>query len=313
MRAGTCALLLLVHAAFTEPFVQNSLPASSRPVLVVCRPTVPLTAPSARRQDAQEIAKLVRRHSKQATGSAGSLGELQRLLGVEFSNAAILKQAVTHRSAARKSTESNQRLEYLGDSVLGMVVAEHLFRTFPQFEEGQLSALRKEVVSSRALAAVARREGLGSFALLNAGEEATGGRNKEALLADLAEALIAAVYLDQGMEAARVLVLRWLGDDIQRAARDPSGSDFKSKLQEHLRSVSVPQPSYHVVETGPKHHQKFTAHVLVAERRLGWGNGKTKKAAEQAAAKYSLEMLQDKSPDELLSWCAAVRQAPGQS
>lgn len=260
--------------------------------------------------DVHEYLKLARRHTKKATGKADELGELQELLGSKFSNRAVLVQAVTHRSAAPKSLDSNQRLEYLGDAVLGMVVAEHLFLTFPQFDEGQLSTIRKELVSACALAKVARREGLGRFARLNAGEEATGGRNKEALLADLVEALIAAVYVDRGIDGARTLVLRWLGNDIQQAALDPAGSDYKSKLQEHLRRISVHGPSYHLVENGPKHNQKFTAHTLVADKRLGWGVGTTKKAAEQAAAKYSLQLLEEKEPLDLERWCASLVQPP---
>jgi len=255
------------------------------------------------RQQASHV-QLARRHTKRATGREDGLDELQRLLGFAFSNSSVLAQAVTHRSAAKKALDSNQRLEYLGDAVLGMVVAEHLFQTFPAFDEGRLSSIRKEVVSASALARVARRHDLGRFAQLNAGEESTGGRNKEALLADLVEALIAAVFVDGGLDAARTVVLRWLEEDIRLAARDPSGSDFKSKLQEALRRIRMPDPVYHVVETGPKHNQKFTAHALVAERRLGWGTGKSKKAAEQAAAQYSIQVLEDKEPAELLQWCA---------
>ncbi len=248
--------------------------------------------------------ELARWHSRNATGRENDLDELQGLLGFAFSNRSVLAQAVTHRSAATQSLDSNQRLEYLGDAVLGMLVAEYLFQTFPGFDEGRLSTIRKEVVSASALAQVARRQDLGSFARLNPGEEATGGRNKEALLADLVEALVAAVFVDGGLDAARLLVLRWLHEDIRLAARDPAGSDFKSKLQEQLRRIRMPDPVYHVVETGPKHNQKFTAHALVAETRLGWGMGKSKKAAEQAAAQYSIQLLEEKNPSELSQWCA---------
>ena len=248
--------------------------------------------------------ELARWHSRNATGREDDLDELQGLLGFAFSNRSVLAQAVTHRSAATQSLDSNQRLEYLGDAVLGMLVAEHLFQTFPGFDEGRLSTIRKEVISASALAQVARRQDLGRFARLNPGEEATGGRNKEALLADLVEALVAAVFVDGGLDAARLLVLRWLHEDIRLAARDPAGSDFKSKLQEQLRRICVPDPVYHVVETGPKHNQKFTAHALVGESRLGWGTGKSKKAAEQAAAQYSMQLLEEKNPSELSQWCA---------
>lgn len=258
-------------------------------------------------EDAEQYLRLARRHTKLATGGEAEHGELQALLGCQFRDLAVLRQAVTHRSAAPKSLDSNQRLEYLGDAVLGMVVAEHLFHAFPHFDEGQLSTMRKEVVSASALAKVARREDLGRFARLNAGEEATGGRKKEALLADLVEALIAAVFVDQGLDASRDLIMRWLGDDMKHAARDPYGSDYKSKLQELLRQVNVPVASYHVVENGPKHNQKFTAHVLVADQRLGWGVGRTKKAAERAAAEYSLQLLEEKGGEQLEAWCRSVR------
>jgi len=334
MRCGLCdphcifrVLLLTQWVALTQTFApQNIQPGwmaaraptsldsrcsphlSSGPSLATVdahRRQAPQTQDATKGQE-EEYVQLVRRHAKEATGGGCDLDALQMLLHCQFVSPAVLQQAVTHRSAAPKSLDSNQRLEYLGDAVLGMVVAEHLFRTFPQFDEGQLSTMRNEVVSASALAKVARREDLGRFALLNAGEEATGGRNKEALLADMVESLIAAVFVDQGIDAARTLVVRWLGDDIRRAASDPSGSDFKSRLQEYLRRVNAPAPSYHLVENGPKHNQKFTAHTLVNDNRLGWGVGKTKKAAEQAAAQYSLQLLEEKTPEEMARLCAST-------
>ena len=292
----------------SQPFALVGLPASAWCRMPVHRQTS--IQASARKDKASELLKLSRRHDRRDSGGHDNLHDLQTLLGCDFHDPQILLQAVTHRSAAQKSLDSNQRLEYLGDAVLGMVVAEHVFRTFPQFDEGILSTVRKEVVSARALASVAHREGLGRFALMNAYEEATGGRNKDALLSDLVESLIAAAYIDQGMDFAHDLVLRWLGNDIERAARDPSGSDSKSKLQEYLRHLDVPSATYHVVENGPKHNQKFISHVLIADKRLGWGTGKTKKAAEQAAAKYSLELIAQKSAEDLTSWCASFAQSP---
>ena len=245
-------LTLLQGAALTQPFqLQPSLSgpvarAGASPRRAQCAGAIHAKARSqrdaeqgARRpsEDSQHYLRQVRRHAKRATGGESELDQLQALLGCQFRDLALLRQAVTHRSAAPKSLDSNQRLEYLGDAVLGMVVAEHLFRTFPNFDEGQLSTMRKEVVSASALAKVARREHLGRFARLNAGEEATGGRNKEALLADLVEALIAAVFVDRGLDASRALVMRWLGDEMKEAVRDPFGSDFKSKLQEQLRQI----------------------------------------------------------------------------
>lgn len=320
MKLGTVSVVMLCQCvSVTQPFALNGPPSRDAGWVAAgaCRrepahrpSSVHMQARETQKDDVHEFLSLARRHTKKATGTADELGEMQELIGYQFSDLAVLVQAVTHRSAAPKSLDSNQRLEYLGDAVLGMVVAEHLFHTFPHFDEGQLSTIRKEVVSASALAKVARREDIGRFARLNAGEEATGGRNKEALLADLVEALIAAVYVDRGIDGARTLVLRWLGNDIKQAARDPSGSDFKSKLQEYLRRISVPDPSYHLMENGPKHNQKFIAHTLVADKRLGWGAGKTKKAAEQAAAKYSLEILEDKEPQDLKRWCASLVQPP---
>lgn len=247
-RLAIAGLLLLLHGpVLTQPFqlwpspsgrlvscrVHRQTPAAG----VVCAQAHPQPASKRANQDVDHYLQQVRRHAKRATGVESELDELQALLGCKFRDLNLLRQAVTHRSAAPKSLDSNQRLEYLGDAVLGMVVAEHLFRTFPHFDEGQLSTMRKEVVSASALAKVARRENLGKFARLNAGEEGTGGRNKEALLADLVEALIAAVFVDQGLDASRALVMGWLGDEMRQEVRDPFGSDFKSKLQAQLRQI----------------------------------------------------------------------------
>jgi dsRNA-specific ribonuclease len=155
--------------------------------------------------------------SRQQQISPGSLKKLEQSLGIEFKNITLLEQALTHRSVAKTTLDSNQRLEFLGDAVLGMVVADHLYQSYPHLKEGELTAMRKEVVNTQALAGVARAEGLGNWVLMSSLEDHTGGRKKESILADTTESIIAAVYLDQGLQTATGLILRWVGGLIQKA------------------------------------------------------------------------------------------------
>lgn len=150
--------------------------------------------------------------------SQSSLNSMEKKLGISFRNRSLLEQALVHRSTVKNNLDSNQRLEFLGDAILGMVVADFLYRTYPQLREGDLTTIRKEVVNSQALAKVAKTVGLGDWILMTDLEEHTGGRTKESILADATESLIAAVYLDQGLESASELVIRWLGDMVKQVS-----------------------------------------------------------------------------------------------
>ena len=186
----------------------------------------------------------------------------------------------------------NESLEFLGDAVLGLVVADMLFREFPQFQEGQKSKVKATLVSTAALARLADRIGLGDHVLLGRGEEKTGGRRKQALLADTCEALIAAIYLDGGIEEATRFVLRESADEIARVRSPEFLRDFKSALQELLQAQDRPLPEYVLAaSTGPDHDKRFHVEVRLGADVLAEGAGRTKKDAEQEAARAALDRL----------------------
>lgn len=208
----------------------------------------------------------------------------------------LLAQAFSHRSwcAEHPEFESNERLEFLGDSVLGFLVADHVYRAEAHLDEGSLTDIRKAVVNSVCLAEVAAELDLGSHVRLGKGEEQSGGREKPSILADAMEAVLGAVYLDGGLDAARELVLRVLGSRIQRAIEvGGAHQDHKSRLQEELAGVTDDTADYEFVATGPDHAREFTVTVRVGDRRLGVGVGRSKKQAEQQAARAALELLGD--------------------
>lgn len=216
-------------------------------------------------------------------------------LGVEL-NAELLSLALTHRSYAYESggLEPNERLEFLGDAVLGLVVTDHLFRTHPDLPEGQLAKLRASVVNMNALAGVARglgAGGLGEYVLLGRGEELTGGRDKASILADTTEALIGAVYLQHGIDVARVLVHRLFDRLLVEAPLLGAGLDWKTSLQELTAAGDLGVPEYRVTEDGPDHLKEFTATVVIAGEPRGVGQGRTKKEAEQRAAEAAWHSL----------------------
>ncbi len=200
---------------------------------------------------------------------------------------------MAHRSwcAETAGVESNERLEFLGDAVLGLVVTDHVFRTYPSLPEGHLAQVRAAVVNAGALAEVAEEVGLGQALLLGKGEDASGGREKPSILADAMEAIIGAVYLDGGWDAADALVMGLLGGRIAEAAAGPGGHDFKTRLQE-VAAVRYDQlPRYEVVGEGPDHAKHFTAVVHLGGNPSGSGEGRSKKQAEQAAAKVAWERI----------------------
>ena len=221
----------------------------------------------------------------QMTDSSDALEQLERIAGVELDHD-LLERALTHRSYAYENggLPTNERLEFLGDSVLGVIVTETLYRRYPDLAEGQLAKLRAAVVNMRALADVSRTLGLGEFIRLGRGEESTGGRDKSSILADGLEALIGAVYIDGGLAGATGLVHRLFDDMIDDAARLGAGLDWKTSLQELTASQLLGVPYYEVTESGPDHEKTFEAGVRLGGTVFGTGSGRSKKEAEQQAA-----------------------------
>lgn len=218
---------------------------------------------------------------------------LEKQLGYTFQNADLLSQALTHPSqAAEKAAGSsdNQRLEFLGDAVIQLVLTDHFFHALPDEAEGRLTQLRASVVSRKALARCAARLGMGSFLLLGRGEDANGGRERESNLADAVEAIIGAVYLDGGFEASRATVLRILGEDAEVAPERHHRTNPKGRLQEMLQAIDSVSPIYRVTsEEGPDHSKEFITEVIWKDQVLGVGKGTSKKNAETAAAAAALE------------------------
>jgi len=209
---------------------------------------------------------------------------------------ALLDLALTHRSYAYEhgGIPHNERLEFLGDSVLGVIVTDTLYRTFPDLAEGQLAKLRAAVVNARALAGVARDLGLGDYLLLGRGEEATGGRDKSSILADAMEAVIGAVYLSRGMAGSEALVHRLFDPLIEHAAELGAGLDWKTSLQEAVANAQLGLPDYLVEDSGPDHEKEFHARVRVSGQVIGEGRGRSKKVAEQHAAQQAYDRLRDR-------------------
>jgi ribonuclease-3 len=201
---------------------------------------------------------------------------------------------MAHRTwcAETPGVKSNERLEFLGDAVLGLVVTDHIFRTYPDLPEGELAKVRAAVVNAGALAELAAELELGRALHLGKGEDASGGREKPSILADAMEAVIGAVYIDGGYDAARSLIMGLLGDRIEEAAAGPGGQDFKTRLQELAARRFDQLPHYTVDDEGPDHAKRFFATVRIAGDVRGSGEGRSKKQAEQAAARVAWEALQ---------------------
>jgi len=238
------------------------------------------------------------------TATTGELAALIEALAVDVDEG-LLCQAVTHRSYAYEEggLPHNERLEFLGDSVLGIVVTEFIYLQYPQMPEGQLAKLRPAVVNARALADVARTLGVGDCLLLGRGELGTGGREKASILADAMEAVIGAVYLSAGPAAASDLIHRLFDPLISRAAELGAGLDWKTSLQEAAAQLELGVPVYQVEWTGPDHAKEFTAEVHMSAQLsgqgqhddvLGRGQGRSKKVAEQEAAQMAYETLQQR-------------------
>jgi|SRR5690554_1655085 len=233
------------------------------------------------------------------------LAALQARVGYEFERPQLLMRALTHRSFVNEATQGkdaaaaesvggdNQRLEFLGDAVLGVIVADELFSRERELQEGALSTRQAQIVCEPTLADAARKLDLGGYLRLGRGEHDSGGRDKESLLADAFEALLAAVYLDGGLASARALVLAHLGHALADVRQAAAPEDYKSRLQTLIQRDKAVQPEYRIIgERGPAHAREFMAEVFVESRSIGSGKGRSKKVAEQQAAQRALAKLQ---------------------
>ncbi len=220
--------------------------------------------------------------------------KLEEIIGYTFKNKQLLEQALSHSSYANEkkhSLESNERLEFLGDSVLSIVVSEYLYTHLRSVAEGDLTKLRASLVCEKSLHVFASEIHLGEFLLLGKGEENTGGRERPSILADAFEAVIAAIYLDGGMEAAKKHILHFMPKDIGQSAK-PVFDDFKTVLQEVVQKNPEEKVEYVLIgEEGPDHNKRFVVEVMLNSQVIGKGKGRSKKEAEQLAAKEALELM----------------------
>lgn len=224
------------------------------------------------------------------------LEKFEEILGIHFDKLFLLDIALTHSSYAHQYNltynDHNERLEFLGDSVLSMVVSEYLYKKFKNKHEGKLSRIRAGVVCESSLAQISRSLGVSKFIRIGKGEELSGGRDKESLLADACEAIIAAIYLDKGLEVVREFILNNLKEKIEKIGKDHNYNDFKSKLQEYVQKYSTAVIKYSVSkETGPAHDKTFEIDIHIDDKCYGSGTGKSKKEAEQNAAKAALRAM----------------------
>lgn len=221
---------------------------------------------------------------------------LDRALGIRFRNAELRETALTHRSFAFEQDldTTNERLEFLGDSVLGLVVTDMAFDAFPRLPEGELAKLRAAIVNAQALADVARSLRLGELVRLGKGEEQSGGRDKASILADALEAVIGAVYLDLGLDEARRLIERLFRPLMEAYARGEGDRDYKTILQELASRELHVMPEYRLEDRGPDHEKEFTATVFLNGQPMGTGVGRSKKEAEQRAAREAFDHMSDR-------------------
>jgi ribonuclease III len=236
---------------------------------------------------------------------------LDSALHVRFRDEGLRRMALTHRSYAFENDlrETNERLEFLGDAVLGIVITDLAYRRFPELSEGELAKLRAATVNMTTLAEVARELGLGELVLLGKGEEMSGGRDKPSILADAMEAVLGAVYLDRGLNGSRKLIERLFWPRMDAYARGEGARDFKTMLQELASQDLHAMPDYRLSERGPDHEKEFTATVHLAGEPWGSGVGRSKKEAEQQAAREAFERLSGGSSPEDID-AAPERQRP---
>ncbi|MEW6606298.1 MAG: ribonuclease III [bacterium] len=225
------------------------------------------------------------------------LKKLQEIMGVEFKNLQIFNQSLTHTSYAyelerNNGTLQNERMEFLGDVVLGLVVSEYIYFKYPDYMEGDLAKIRAKVVSTPLLTKCAKHLELGKYLLLGKGEEMTGGRNRHSILADTYEAVIGAIYLDSGLEPARTFILSQLEEEIEKISDNVHVQDYKSDFQEFTQKKFKILPLYKVISRkGPDHNRIFEIAVMVKGKTWGIGRGRSKKGAEQQAAFSALQQI----------------------
>lgn len=227
-------------------------------------------------------------------GDLSHLDKLMDLIDYHFRTKKLLLSAISHTSISGKEGKcsSFERMEFLGDSVLGLVIAESVFEKFPEYTEGQLSKLKAKVVSRDFLATVARDLGIGKYLLISKEAEKGGGRDNSSILADTMESIICAIYLDGGIDSARAFIIKFLFKDYKKVFSEKDLINYKSKLQEHTQLEDQSLPEYRLTsETGPDHAKQFEIEVLVNGSLMGKGKGKTKKEAQQKAAKEACNNL----------------------
>ncbi len=222
---------------------------------------------------------------------------LTEKIGYTFRNPDLFCEALTHKSFSNeqygRGVPHNERLEFLGDAVLDLVVSQYIFHAFPDFPEGRLTRLRADVVSEKSLAAIGRTLDLGACLFLGKGEARSGGRDKDSLIADGLEALLGSIFCDGGLEEVRIIIESLFRDPIERAAQRKIGADYKTRLQENLQGRFGKPPRYALVQAeGPDHERTYSVEVSFEDRIIGRGQGRTKKAAEQEAACKALEELE---------------------
>jgi ribonuclease III len=306
-------VIFRTHSDIEASIVRGLLEAHGIPVLIssgLTRSVFPVSVSGADELrvavseiDASEARRLIETHREEMTGSRvvplrDEFRGLEDRIGYRFRDPGLLEHALTHRSRVHEDASGgvfdNESLEFLGDAVLGFVIADLLFREFPQHNEGEKSKIKASIVSAPSLGRLAERLGLGEFLILGRGEEKSGGRRKMALVSDSYEALIAAIYLDGGVQAARAFIEREFGglieDAKQRGAAAAFTMDFKSALQEWLQSHDRGLPEYRLSgEQGPAHRRTFEVEVRVGGETIARGAGRSKKSAEQIAAKLALD------------------------
>jgi ribonuclease-3 len=224
------------------------------------------------------------------------LSDFQQVLGITFNDPSLLERALTHSSYVneKQGVASNERLEFLGDAVLGLIIADKLYHDFPDYSEGEMTQIRAALVRSGTLFRIAKSIDLGDYLYLGKGEEASGGREKTTNLESALEAVIAAVYLDLGLLEAEKLVLRLFVSEIEKAIGKSPDIDYKSSLQEVLQRKYQRAPTYVLVDTtGSEHDRYFVAEARLGDRVLGKGTGRSKKSAETEAARAALAQLQE--------------------
>jgi len=225
-----------------------------------------------------------------------SYTKIEKTIGVKFKNKALLKKAFTHRSYLNEHSKlnlsSNERLEFLGDAILELWVSDQIFNRFPNHPEGYLTNFRAKVVFTESLAKIAQKLNLGSFLLLSRGEGKEGGRQNRSLSANTLEALIGAIYEDQGLRAVQGFLKKNILPQIKKITKEPILKDYKSLLQEVIQKKGKIAPDYRLIKSsGPDHNKTFVFTVLADNRRVGEGKGKTKQTAQQNAAQKALESL----------------------